>query len=74
MQHIGVEDGAAKLATRSKVARQSAMALKLSTNQRSDHCTCMNAPDAIISPPKVMLPAKYSGAAASIGATSVNQP
>ena len=34
----------------------------------------MKAPDAIMSPPKVRLPAKYSGAATRIGATSVNQP
>ena len=41
-----------KLATRSSVARQSAMVLKLSTNQRSEDCTWMKAPDAIIRPPK----------------------
>ena len=63
-----------KLATRSSVARQSAMVLKLSTNQRSEDCTCMKAPEASMSPPKEMFPAKYSGAATSIGATSVNQP
>ena len=34
----------------------------------------MNAPEAIMRPPKDKLPAKYSGAATSIGATSVNQP
>ena len=63
-----------KLATRNSVARQSAMELKLSTNQRSEDWTCMNAPEAIIRPPKEMVPAKYSGAATRIGATSVNQP
>ena len=63
-----------KLATRSRVARQSARVLKLSTNQRSEDCTCMKAPEAIMRPPKDKLPAKYSGAATSIGATSVNQP
>ncbi len=47
-----------KLATRSRVARQSAMVLKLSTNQRSEDCTWMKAPDAIIRPPNEIFPAK----------------
>ncbi len=50
------------------------MVLKLSTNQRSEDCTWMKAPDASMRPPKVRLPAKYSGAATSMGATKVNQP
>ena len=45
-------------ATRNSVARQSAIAPILSTNQRSDECTCVKAAAAIISPPKVMSPAK----------------
>jgi hypothetical protein len=45
-----------KLATRYSVARQSAMALKLSMNQRSDDCACVNAPAAIIRPPNETLP------------------
>src|SRR5580700_5776959 len=63
-----------KLATRNSVARQSAMVLKLSTNQRSEDCACVKAAAAIISPPKVILPVKYSGAATRIGATLVIQP
>ena len=39
-----------KLATRNSVARQSAIELKLSTNQRSDDCTWVNAPAAIMRP------------------------
>ncbi len=50
--------GAAKLATRSRVARQSAMALKLSMNQRSDDCAWVNAPAAIMSPPNDTFPVK----------------
>src|SRR3569833_655158 len=63
-----------KLATRRSVARQSAMALKLSTNQRNAPCACVNAAAAIIMPPKVVLPLKYSGAATRIGAIPVIQP
>src|SRR5688572_33118111 len=61
-------------ATRSKVARQSAMVPKLSTNQRSDDCACVNAAAAIISPPNEILPEKYNGAATRMGATAVIQP
>ena len=61
-------------ATRSSVARQSAMVLKLSTNQRNEDWTCMKAPEASMRPPNVRFPAKYNGAATRIGATSVNQP
>ena len=63
-----------KPATRSNVARQSAMVLKLSTNQRKEDWTCMKAPEASIRPPKLRLPAKYNGAATRIGATNVNHP
>jgi hypothetical protein len=63
-----------KFATRSKVARQSAMALKLSMNQRSEDCAWLKAPAAIISPPNDTLPLKYSGAATRMGATMVTQP
>src|SRR5580704_9921719 len=63
-----------KLATRSSVARQSAMLLKLSTNQRSDDCAWVKAAAAIIRPPKEILPVKYSGAATRIGAILVTQP
>ncbi|MCY1545297.1 hypothetical protein D9M68_812320 [compost metagenome] len=44
--------------TRSSVARQSAMMLKLSTNQRSDDCACVKAAAAIIKPPNETLPEK----------------
>jgi len=44
--------------TRDSVARQSAMALKLSTNQRSEFCTWLNAPTTIISWPKESWPPK----------------
>ena len=47
-----------KLATRNSVARQSAIVPKLSTNHRSDDWTWVNAPAAIMSPPKVRLPLK----------------
>jgi hypothetical protein len=47
-----------KLATRSKVARQSAMTLKLSTNQRNEVCAWVNAAAAIMSPPNEIFPAK----------------
>ena len=50
------------------------MALKLSTNQRSEDCACVNAAAAIIMPPNVVLPPKYSGAATRIGAMPVIQP
>jgi len=63
-----------KLATRSSVARQSAITLKLSMNQRMEDWTWVKAPAAIIRPPKVSSLRKYSGAAARIGATRVNQP
>src|SRR5258708_36601530 len=63
-----------KFATRSSVARQSAMALKLSMNHRSDDCAWLNAPAAIMRPPKETLPLKYSGDATSMGATIVTQP
>src|ERR1700738_280208 len=63
-----------KLATRCRVARQSAMVLKLSTNQRREDCAWVNAAAAIIRPPKEILPAKYNGAATRIGATMVIQP
>src|SRR5262249_35078602 len=56
------------------VARQSAMPLKLSTNQRSDDCAWVKAAAAIISPPNDTLPEKYSGAATSVGAMTVTQP
>ena len=62
------------MATRSSVARQSAMLLKLSMNQRRACCTWMKAPTAIIISPKVRSPPKYPGAATRIGAMSVNQP
>ncbi len=45
------------------------MALKLSMNQRSEDCAWLNAPAAIIRPPKETLPLKYRGAATSMGAT-----
>ena len=63
-----------KFATRSKVARQSAMALKLSMNHRSEDCAWVKAPAAIIRPPKDTLPLKYRGAATRMGATIVTQP
>ena len=50
------------------------MALKLSMNQRSEDCAWVNAPAAIIRPPKDIFPMKYSGAATRIGATMVTQP
>src|ERR1700721_687221 len=52
-----------KPATRSNVARQSAMVLKLSTNQRNDDGTCTKAPEAGTKPPKVRLHLEYGGAA-----------
>ena len=63
-----------KFATRSSVARQSAIALKLSTNQRSEACAWVNAAAAIIMPPNEVLPLKYSGAETRIGAMPVIQP
>ena len=59
----GCSSASRKLATRSSVARQSAMVLKLSTNQRNDDGACVNAAAAIIRPPKEILPVKHSGAA-----------
>ena len=44
--------------TRTIVARQLAIVLKLSTYQRSDDCACVNAAAAIISPPNEILPLK----------------
>ncbi len=64
----GCTSASRKLATRSSVARQSAMALKLSTNQRSEDWACVKAAAAIIRPPKEILPVKYSGAATRMGA------
>ena len=46
------------VATRTSVARQSAMTLKLSTNQRSACWTWLKAPAAIISSPNDKSPAK----------------
>ncbi len=50
------------------------MALKLSMNHRSEDCAWLNAPAAIIRPPKDTLPLKYRGAATRMGATIVTQP
>ena len=47
-----------KSATRISVARQSAMLPMLLMNQRNDECTWLKAPTAIISPPKLISPAK----------------
>src|SRR6516164_2291848 len=47
-----------KLATRSNVARQSAMLGKLSTNHRSEVCTWLKAPTTSISSPKLMPPVR----------------
>ena len=49
---------ALKFATRSSVARQSAMMLKWSIYQRRDNCSWLKAPTAIIMPPKVSAPLK----------------
>ena len=49
-----------KLATRSNVARQSAMPEKLSTNQRSDDCTWLKAPTTTISSPKRHVPGQIA--------------
>ena len=48
-------------ATRRSVASQSAIVLKLSTNQRSDCCTWVKAPAATINPPSVISPPKKPG-------------
>src|ERR1700733_11045686 len=71
---FGLMRASRKLATRNSVARQSAMVLKLSTNQRSEDWACVKAAAAIIRPPKEILPVKYRGAATRIGATFVTQP
>ena len=63
-----------KRETRSNVARQSAMAGKLSTNQRSEFCTWLKAPTTIIRPPMVSLPEKKPGTATRIGTMIASQP